>query len=213
MKSTTLTSIAIILSLVVCHTATAQTGTSGTNATTPAQDYSALKSESADPPPPPTTKERVERLQTQYSAAVSDLVVELNKVPATPSLISSDELISAVDKADKQLTRLIAASIAIRSTLKDFSKTIDTGTTFTDEEKSDLQASAESMAKSCAAVAKNARSGVEHLKSVYKAMSEWRKVYKTYLNIQGKDKATEKLKTMVEGFVKPLQAHPSADNA
>ena len=213
MKSTTLPSIAIILSLVVCHTATAQTGTSGTNATTPAQDYSVLKSQSADSLPPPTTKEKVERLQAQYSAAVTELVAELNKVPATPSLISSDELISAIDKADKELNRLTAASIAIRSTLKDFSKSIDTGTTFTDEEKTDLQASAESMAKSCAAVSNNARSGIEHLKSVYKAMPEWRKVYRTYLNIQGKEKATEKLKSMVEGFVKPLQAQSSADNA
>jgi len=173
MKPQTLTTVAIALLSIVCQEANAQNNTAQNVPSESSRKPTLLSAETGDVTPPLTTKEKVDKLQTRYSTAVTALVAVLNQIPQDPSLISSDQVVSSIDKASKEFDGTRNAATAILSNLKSLTKNVAADSSFTDEEKADLRASAEAMAQTCDMVSKKAVAGIGHLNSSNKAMAEW----------------------------------------
>jgi hypothetical protein len=158
---------------------------------------------------PPTTKMRVENLRRRHAEAITELTSAFGRIPNEPQLVSSKEVIDAVDKGDRAMKRTKTACDAILDTLRGESKTIKAETSFRDDQKVELLAAVDTMAAECDQLAAQAVSTMKHLGGAYKAMAKWRKVYKTYLDLDGAPKAGNQLKAAVDDYVQGLTVAPA----
>jgi hypothetical protein len=158
---------------------------------------------------PPTTKMRVENVRRRHTEVIAELTSAFGRIPNEPKLISSKELIDAIDQGDRAMKRTKTACDAIRDTLRGESKTIKAETSFSDDQKVELLAAVDTMAGECDQLAAQTVATLKHLDGAYKAMAKWRKVYKTYLDLDGAAKAGNQLKTAVDDYVQGLTAAPA----
>lgn len=197
MKST-LTSACFTALLVLGNPAYAQT--------------SALNSQLTDPiteAPPQTTKMRVDSLKTRHTESLTTLTAALNRVSADPALVTAQETFTAIDKADRDMKRTEKASESIIAALRSELATIKGDSAFADDQKAELETAANAMADECVTVRKEANVVIKNLGKTYKALAQWKKVYKSYLNLQGESQAKEKLKAAVDEYVKTLAEAPT----
>ena len=65
------------------------------------------------------------------------------------------------------------------------------------------------MAEECISVSKESDVVIKNLAKSYKSLAQWKKIYKSYLNLQGESQAKSKLKAAVERYVKTLVNAPA----
>ncbi len=156
---------------------------------------------------------RVESMHTRHANAVTELVGTFESLAADPSLISSKEVVAAIDLGDRSLKNTKAACASILKTLEAKVKSIESEPSFTEDQKAELLAAVESMTTKVAEVSMQCAATIKHLEGSYKAMAKWRTIFKTYLDLDGEAKAKEQLKASVDEFVKGLTAEPGAFDA
>jgi len=156
---------------------------------------------------------RVESMETRYANAVSELVGTFERMATDPNLVSSKEVVKAIDLGDRALKNTKAACASILKTLDAKTKSIEAEHSFTEDQKAELLAAVESMTVKVAEVSMQCAATIEHLGGAYKAMGKWRTIHKTYLDLDGEAKAKEQLKASVDEFVKGLTAEPGAFDA
>ena len=197
MKST-LTSACFAALLVLGNPAYAQTSTLANSLTDPSAEA-----------PPPTTKMRVENLKARQTESLATLTTALNRISSDPALVSAKETFTAIDKADRDMVRSKSASDSILAALRSELAAIKTDSAFADDQKAELETAANAMADECLTVRKEADVVINNLGKSYKALAQAKKVFKSYLNLQGERQAKEKLKAAVEEYVKTLAEAPA----
>jgi hypothetical protein len=167
--------------------------------------------------PPATTKMRVEGLKTRHSESLATLTAALNRIAGDPALLGAKETFNAIDKADRDMARSKSASDSILASLRSEVAAIKTDPAFADDQKAELERAAKAMADECIAVRKEAEVVIKNLAKSYKALAQAKKVYRSYLNLQGESQAMAKLKATIGEFVKGLIKAPAetqpADNS
>ncbi len=162
---------------------------------------------------PPTIRVRVENLQIRHDKAIADLQALFGRIAQDPTLISSKEAVDAIDQGDRALKNTKVAIASTIAALKSEAKTISGESSFTDDQKTELVAAVDAMITKCNDLTARTSVAVTHLGGAYKEMIKWRKIHKTYLNLDGETKALEQLKSSVDEFTKGLTAEPSAFEA
>lgn len=162
---------------------------------------------------PPTTKQRVENAKQRHTEAVSTLVTDLKRIPLEPQLIGTKEMLDKVDEGDRAIKRTVIVCDAIRASLKSEIKTINGEKSFSKEQKEQLFAAVDAMDVECKELSEQAAATSKELEKVYAEMKKWRKVYKTFLNLDSQEKANESLKTEVDAYVQALTAKPESKPA
>ncbi len=157
---------------------------------------------------PATLRMRVERMQTRQSTAVQELVGTFERLAKDPTLISSKEIVDAIDQGDRSLKNTMSACGSLLTSLRAKAKLIAADPSFSDDQKSELLKAVESMMGQVEASAAQCALTIERLEGSYKAMAKWRTIYKTYLDLDGETKANEQLKTQVDEYVKALTEKP-----
>ena len=197
MKST-LTSACFAALFTLGNPAYAQTSTLANSLTDPSAEA-----------PPPTTKMRVETLKTRQTESLSILTAALNRISSDPALVSAKETFEAIDKADRDMNRSKSASDSILAAHRSEVAAIKTDSAFADDQKTELETAAKAMADECLAVRQEADVVIKNLGKSYKALAQAKKVFKSYLNLQGKSQAKEQLKAAVGEYVKSLTDAPA----
>ncbi len=159
---------------------------------------------------PPTTKQRVENMQVRHDKSIADLQSLFDRIAKDAALISSKEAVDAIDQGDRALRNNRAAIASLVTTLKAEAKTITAEASFTEDQKAELLAAVESMNTKCDDLSARTTVAIDHLGGSYKEMAKWRKIYKTYLNLDGETNAKKQLASAVEEYVKGLTAAPEA---
>ena len=162
------------------------------------------------PETPPTTRMRVENAQARFDKTIADITETFDRVAKEPQLISTKEVVDAIDKGDRALKNTRTASGLILTTLRAESKAIAAEAAFSEEQKSELQAAVESLVAKCEDLSSRSDIAIKHLATSYKAMGKWRAIYKTYRNLDGEAKARKQLEASVQDYVKGLTASPDA---
>jgi hypothetical protein len=205
MKKHPITCLAILLLASFSHSLEAQTSSrllsneSYEDSTTPAK--------------PPTTRERLENTGQKHSEIQTEIVALFNRMVTEPQIISSKETVQAIDQGDRELKKSKATFDSILSSLRADLKRIKEDSYFTDEQKSELMKNIDAMAKQCEDSSLQAAASIKVLTKSYKLMPEWRKGYRTYLDLDGEAKATQHLKAAVDEYVKELTAKPEAEES
>jgi DNA-directed RNA polymerase beta' subunit len=154
--------------------------------------------------PPATTKMRVDTLKTRHSESLTTLTAALNKITSDPALVTAKETFGAIDKADRDMDRSKIASDSILAALRSEVATIKADSAYSDEQKTELENAARTMADECIAIRNEAEVVIKNLAKGYKVLGQAKKIYKSYLNLQGEIQAQTKLKAAVAEFVKGL---------
>lgn len=160
---------------------------------------------------PATLRMRVENMETRHKNAVTELTSLFERLAADPSLISSKEAVEAIDVGDRALKNTKATCASILKTLHAKAKAIEAEPSFTEDQKSELKAAVEAMITQTESVIEQSSVTISHLEGSYKAMGKWRTIYRTYLDLDGEDKARTQLKTSVAEFIEGLSADPAAE--
>jgi hypothetical protein len=164
---------------------------------------------------PPTTRERVAALKTRHQEALTALTSALGRISTDPSQVTSAETFAAVDKADRDMRRSQSACDSIQAALRKEAATIKADSAFSDEQKAELESAAKAMADECAAIRTEAGLVIKNLAKSYKLFPKWKRVHKSYLNLQGESEANAKLAAAVDSYLKalttPEEAVPAAD--
>lgn len=195
---TTLTIACFTALLILGNLATAQT--------------TALANPFADPnlaAPPATTKARVENLKSRHAESLATLTAALNRISDDPSLVSAKETFAAIDKADRDMTRSKSASESILTAIRSEITAIKADSAFAADQKAELETVAKTLAEECVTIRKEAELVAKNLAKSYKALAAAKKIYRSYLNLQGENKAREKLKAAVGAYVKSLTEAPA----
>lgn len=158
------------------------------------------------PEPPKTTSEKLQGLQKSYEDAFASLSSILNKLPEEPEQLGSKGLFDQVDQSDREFKRIRSACSAVMSTLRSDAKTIKASSYFTEEQKQELTASAESLAKECADLSTMLDVAVQRLASAYSVLPRWKTIYRSYHNLQGEAKAAEQIKAQIEAYLHSFNA-------
>ena len=159
--------------------------------------------------PPQTTKMRVESLKARQTDSLSALKAALNRIAGEPALITAKETFAAIDKADRDISRSKSASTSILAALRSELAAIKTDSAYADDQKAELETAAKALAEECISISKEADAVTRNLAKSYKALAQWKKIYKSYLNLQGESQAKVKLKNAVSEFVKTLAESPA----
>ncbi len=159
--------------------------------------------------PPQTTKMRVESLKARQTDSLSALKAAFNRIAGDPTIITAKDTFTAIDRADRDMSRSKSASASILSALRTELTAIKTDSAYADDEKAELEAAAKAMAEECINISKEADVVTRNLAKSYKALAQWKKIYKSYLNLQGEIQAKSKLKAAVERYVKTLAESPA----
>ena len=159
--------------------------------------------------PPQTTKMRVESLKARQTDSLSALKAAFNRIAGDPTIITAKDTFTAIDRADRDMSRSKSASASILSALRTELTAIKTDSAYADDEKAELEAAAKAMAEECINISKEADVVTRNLAKSYKALPQWKKIYKSYLNLQGEIQAKSKLKAAVERYVKTLAESPA----
>lgn len=202
---TTLTSACFIALLALGCLASAQT--------------TALDNPLANPnheAPPPTTKARVEGLKVRHAESMATLIAALDRIAGDPALLGAKETFAAIDKADRDMAHSKSASYSIIVSLRSQVAALKADPAFPDEQKAELETAAKTLADECVAVRKEAEVVANNLAKAYKMFANAKKLYSSYLNLQGASPAREKLKANIGEYVKGLTKAPAktqpADN-
>jgi hypothetical protein len=167
--------------------------------------------------PPPTTKARVEGLKVRHAESLATLIAALDRIAGDPALLGAKETFAAIDKADRDMKRSESASDVILTSLRSEVAAIKADPAFADDQQAELERAAKAMADECIAVRKEAEVVIKNLAKSYKALAQAKKVYRSYLNLQGESQAMAKLKATIGEFVNGLIKAPAetqpADNS
>lgn len=169
--------------------------------------------DTATPAKPATTRERLGNAGQSFSERKGAMVALLNSMITEPQIISSKETVTALEQCDRDLKKSKASFDSILSSLHVDLKKIKEDSYFTDEQKTELIENIDTMAKQCEDASLQAAATIKVLTRSYKLMPEWRKGYRTYLDLDGEAKATQHLKTAVDEYVKELTDKPEAEEA
>lgn len=200
MKKHPLTCLSILLLASFGHSLEAET-TSRLLSNTSYED-------SFTPAKPPTTRERLENTGQRHSEIQAEIVALFNRMVTEPQIISSKETVKAIDQGDRELKKSKATFDSIHSSLRADLKKIKEDSYFTDEQKTELMENIDTMAKQCEDSSLQAAATIKVLTRSYKLMPQWRKGYRTYLDLDGEAKASEHLKAAVDKYVMELTAKP-----
>ena len=159
--------------------------------------------------PPPTTKMRVETLKTRHTESLTTLTAALNRIAGDPALVTAKETFAAIDRADRDMQRSKSAADSILAALRSELAAIKADSAFADDQKADLETTAKAMAEECIAVRKEAEVVAKNLGNAYKALARAKKIFKSYINLQGASQAQAKLKAAVGEYVKSLTQPPA----
>jgi hypothetical protein len=159
--------------------------------------------------PPQTTKMRVESLKTRHAESLATLTVALDRIAGDPGLLGAKETFTAIDKADRDMARSKSASDSILASLRSEVAAINGSPSYADDQKTELETAAKSLAAECIAVRKEAEVVIKNLAKAYKVLAQAKTVYRSYLNLRGEGQANEKLKAAVGAFVKDLTEAPA----
>lgn len=162
---------------------------------------------------PTTIQTKVENVRIRQDSAIAELVSVFQRVSTQPELISSKEVVDAIDQGDRALKNTKAACDAILSALRSEANAISGETSFSDEQKAELLEAVESLITKSNELSARSVATAKHLNGAYNEMKKWRKIHKTYLNLDGQTKAMERLKVSVDEFTKGLTAEPGAFEA
>jgi hypothetical protein len=154
--------------------------------------------------PPQTTRMRVESLRTRHTESLATLTSALGQISGDPALVTAKETFGAIDKADRDMDRSKIASDSILAALRSEVATIKADSAYSDEQKTELENAARTMADECIAIRNEAEVVIKNLAKGYKVLGQAKKIYKSYLNLQGEIQAQTKLKAAVAEFVKGL---------
>ena len=154
--------------------------------------------------PPQTTQMRVESLKKRQAEALSTLTTALTLISADPALAGAKETFSAIDKADRDMKRSKSACESILATLRSDLATIKADSAFADDQEAELETAAKAMADECRVIYKEAEVVIKVLGKANKTLAQAKRVYKSYLNLQGETQAKEKLKAAIDEYVKTL---------
>ena len=171
----------------------------------PAQTFSGELAEA-----PPTTRMKVENIQVRHDKAIADLQALFSRIAKDATLISAKETVDEIDQGDRELKNTRTAIASIKASLRSETKTITAESSFSDTQKTELLAAVETMSTKCDELTARTTVAITHLENAYKEMAKWRKIHKTYLNLDGEAKALEQLKASVDEFAKGLTAEPGA---
>ncbi len=174
----------------------------------PAQTFSGELAEA-----PPTTRMKVENIQVRHDKTIADLQALFGQIAKDATLISTKETVDLIDQGDRELKNTRTAIASIKASLRSEAKTITAESSFSDTQKTELLAAVETMSTKCDELTARTSVAITHLEGAYKEMAKWRKIHKTYLNLDGEAKALEQLKSSVDEFTKGLTAEPSAFEA
>lgn len=197
MKST-LTTACFTALLILGNLASAQT--------------SALNNPLANPSheaPPLTTKMRVENLKARHAESLATLTAAINRISGDPALITAKETLAAIDKADRDMDRSKIASDSIHAALRSELAAIKADSAYADEQETELENAAKALADECIAVRYESEVVIKNLAKGYKALARAKKIYHSYLNLQGESQARAQLKEAVGEYVKSLTLSPA----
>lgn len=153
---------------------------------------------------PKTTRMRVADLKTRHQQARTELSTALGRISTDPTQVTSAETFAAIDQADRDMRRSIEASDLIRAAIRAETTAIKSDSAFSDEQKAELETAAKTMADECSAVRAEAGVVMKNLAKAYKLFPKWKRVYKSYLNLQGEAEANAKLAAALETYLKSL---------
>lgn len=162
---------------------------------------------------PTTIQAKVENIRTRQDTAIAELVSVFKRVSTQPELISSKEVVDAIDQGDRALKSTKASCDAIQVTLRSEAKNISGEASFSDDQKAELLAAVEALIAKSTELSARSVATAKHLSGAYAEMKTWRKIYKSYLNLDGQAKANERLKASVDEYTKGLTAEPGAFDA
>jgi hypothetical protein len=159
--------------------------------------------------PPPTSKTRVENLKARHTEALVTLTAALNRITGDPALVTAKETFSAIDKADRDMDHCKSDSNSILASLRSAVAAIRADSAYTDDQKTELETAAIALADECVTVRHEAEAVIRNLAKAYKVLPQAKKVYRSYLNLQGEGQARAKLKIAVGEYVKSLTQSPA----
>jgi hypothetical protein len=158
---------------------------------------------------PQAPRMRVDSLKTRHTESLSTLTAALNRIADDPALVIANETFTAIDKADRDMRSSKSACESILAALRSELAAIKADSAFTDDQKTELETAAKAMADECATVRKEADVVIKNLGKACKALAQAKKLFKSYLNLQGESQAKEKLKAAVGEYVKSLTEPPA----
>lgn len=158
---------------------------------------------------PPTTKMKVESLQARHDKIITDLQTLFGRIAKDATLISSKETVEAIEQGDRELKNTRSALATVVASLRTESKAITAEPSFSDDQKTELLAAVEAMITKCDELTARTTVAINHLQGAYKVMPKWRKIHRTYRNLDGEANAAKQLETSVTEFVKGLTAVPA----
>lgn len=173
----------------------------------------ALGQTEANTEAPSTLRMRVENMQNRHKSAVTELTTAFQRMATDPSLISSKETVDAIDLGDRALQNTKATCGSLIKTLQAKAKSIESEPSFSDNQKTELLAAVNAMIANTEEVSAQCAATLEHLGGAYKAMGKWRTIYRTYLDLNGEDKAREQVKVSVAEFIAGLTAKPDSGDS
>lgn len=176
-----------------------------------------LLSDNSEQAKPQTTIMKVASLKTRHSESLSTLKTALNRILAEPSLITSKSTFEAIDKGDRDMKRSQGRCKSIISALRSELSSIKQDSAYSDDQKQELENAITTLAEECATVHKEADIVIKNLNKSYKLFPQWKKIYKSYLNIQGEKQAGDQIKGFVEEYVSslaeaPVEVKPTAED-
>jgi hypothetical protein len=154
--------------------------------------------------PPPTTKARVESLKSRQAESLATLTAALNRASGDAALVTAKETFQAIDRADRDMDRSMSAGASILAVLRSEVAAIKADSAYTDDQKTELENTAKALADECVAIRHEADVVIKNLGKAYKELARAKKVYRSYLNLQGEKQAKDKLTAAVGDYVKSL---------
>jgi hypothetical protein len=122
---------------------------------------------------PKTTRMRVADLKARHEQARTELSTALGRISTDPTQVTSAETFAAIDKADRDMRRSIAASDSIQAAIRAEMTTIKSDSAFSDEQKAELETAAKTMVDECSAVRTEAGAVIKNLAKSYKLQGVW----------------------------------------
>lgn len=158
--------------------------------------------------PPPTTRMRMETNKTKQAEALSALLAALGRISEDPSLVTAQETFDALDKGYTELKRLEGSCNSVIAATRYELASIKKDSAYTDEQKTELETAAKEITDQCETIIKEANIVINNLSKAPKKLGQAKRIYKSYVNLQGETQAKEKLKAAINEYSSNLTIAP-----
>lgn len=152
--------------------------------------------------------ERLAGIKLRHGQAFNEISAWFRLLSSEPELMDSKDLSEAIDTASREMKRTLARCASFKAALNADARNIRAASWLADERKQELLTASETLAKDCEALSGEATLKAGRLNDAFRAVARWKKTYKAYLKLQGEEKASAQVKTLVDEYLKSFTPQP-----